>query len=165
MGYDVQRMSDQTPSDPKPLLDHLRERDEPCPTCGYNLRALREPKCPECGSGLALTVGVVHPYVVPWACIVLCTGITAGVGLLLVLFAVRTGGLPRMGVSRDNFGRLYQGALLYFISTIPLVPIMVLSRVPFLRLNHARQRNVAILVAGVTIVTLGVLVVATFMQR
>lgn len=25
------------------------ERDWPCPSCGYNLRMLREPRCPECG--------------------------------------------------------------------------------------------------------------------
>lgn len=31
------------------LLDQLRERDVPCPKCGYNLRGSTIEQCPECG--------------------------------------------------------------------------------------------------------------------
>ncbi len=40
------------------LLDFLREHDANCPVCGYNLRALTRPICPECNQELVLTVGV-----------------------------------------------------------------------------------------------------------
>ncbi len=36
------------------LRDFLAGRDVPCPACGYNLRGLAAPVCPECG--LTLTV-------------------------------------------------------------------------------------------------------------
>lgn len=34
------------------------ERDVFCPGCGYNIRGVREPRCPECGVGLTLSVAV-----------------------------------------------------------------------------------------------------------
>ena len=47
---------------PDPLLQqYLAERNEPCPRCGYNLRALRNEYCPECGDRLRLKVGLVEP--------------------------------------------------------------------------------------------------------
>jgi hypothetical protein len=46
-------------------LDHFRafvaERDVPCPSCGYSLRGLLEPRCPECGEGLRLGVQMEEP--------------------------------------------------------------------------------------------------------
>ncbi|MEM9166951.1 MAG: hypothetical protein AAGB48_07975 [Planctomycetota bacterium] len=35
------------------LRAYLAERDVPCPRCGYNLRGVREPVCPECGRTLS----------------------------------------------------------------------------------------------------------------
>ncbi len=55
-------MSDtpQTPSDAAAPLDGLREylatRDIPCPGCGYNLRGVQDPVCPECGGEVELSV-------------------------------------------------------------------------------------------------------------
>lgn len=40
------------------LLGFLRDHDAPCPVCGYNLRNLTVPTCPECQHALELTVGV-----------------------------------------------------------------------------------------------------------
>lgn len=40
------------------LLDFLREHDATCPVCGYNVRGLTRPICPECKQDLVLTVGV-----------------------------------------------------------------------------------------------------------
>lgn len=31
------------------IADDLARRDAPCPACGYNLRGVRTPRCPECG--------------------------------------------------------------------------------------------------------------------
>ena len=37
--------------DAGPLLALLKQQDCPCPGCGYNLRGVTQPKCPECGHG------------------------------------------------------------------------------------------------------------------
>src|SRR5256885_16796049 len=42
------------------LLEFLREHEAPCPVCGYNLKALTRPICPECGQGLVLAVGAAR---------------------------------------------------------------------------------------------------------
>ena len=41
-------------TDTELILAYLAEHDYPCPYCQYNLRAIREPLCPECGEALAL---------------------------------------------------------------------------------------------------------------
>jgi hypothetical protein len=54
------------PSDPTPaasmsedqlLLAFVQDRDVSCLLCGYNLRALTMPRCPECGNALRSSVG------------------------------------------------------------------------------------------------------------
>ncbi|MEO1716444.1 MAG: hypothetical protein AAFR76_04970 [Planctomycetota bacterium] len=41
-------------SDADQLRAYLAERDVPCPRCGYNLRGVTEPVCPECEFSLTL---------------------------------------------------------------------------------------------------------------
>ncbi|MEM9166950.1 MAG: hypothetical protein AAGB48_07970 [Planctomycetota bacterium] len=41
-------------NDAEQLRSYLAERDVPCPGCGYNLRGVREPVCPECGETILL---------------------------------------------------------------------------------------------------------------
>lgn len=46
--------------DPEPqdamLREYLAQRDEPCPSCGYNLRGLQGARCPECALEVRLGV-------------------------------------------------------------------------------------------------------------
>ena len=49
-----------TNADPS-LTRFLTNRDEPCPGCGYNLRALTGSACPECGQQLRLGLALAHP--------------------------------------------------------------------------------------------------------
>lgn len=53
-------MSDQTPmeNDADLLKALLARRDLACPSCGYNLRGVAGPNCPECGIRLELRLGV-----------------------------------------------------------------------------------------------------------
>lgn len=51
------RHQQQAPDDVALLLEYLRGRDAPCPRCGYNLRDLQLPRCPECREELSLAVG------------------------------------------------------------------------------------------------------------
>jgi hypothetical protein len=75
------------------LLAFLRDRDAPCPACGYNVRNLTAPECPECRHPLALTVGVVRPRML-WLLVTLApstfSGIAAGLLALPILHTLWT---------------------------------------------------------------------------
>lgn len=49
------------PSDTELLAAYLTDRDVSCPTCGYSLRGLTHPRCPECGRGLSLRLQALGP--------------------------------------------------------------------------------------------------------
>lgn len=66
-----------------PLLAFLRDHSAPCPACGYNLRGLTRPVCPECEHDLVLTVGLARPRF-GWLLVALVPGMFSGIaGLLL----------------------------------------------------------------------------------
>jgi hypothetical protein len=50
------------PEEETHLRDFLAHTDYPCPGCGYNLRGLPDPVCPECRQELELTVGLTEPH-------------------------------------------------------------------------------------------------------
>ena len=60
------------------LLDFLRDHDAHCPVCGYNLRGLVRPICPECRQDLALTVGAPRLRL-RWLFITLAPGFFSGI--------------------------------------------------------------------------------------
>jgi len=71
------------------LRDFLAQRDVACPGCGYNLRGLTGPRCPECHQALSLQVGLVEPRMRAYLAAVI--GLACGVGfsgLLLVFVAI-----------------------------------------------------------------------------
>ncbi|MCW5776452.1 MAG: hypothetical protein KIS87_08450 [Phycisphaeraceae bacterium] len=78
------------------LREYLAERDEPCPSCGYNLRGLAGQACPECGLGLTLRVGLTEPAT--GALIATIVGLAVGAGwsgsitALYVVFSLGHGG-------------------------------------------------------------------------
>ena len=67
------------------LLEFLRERDVLCPVCGYNLRNLTRPQCPECRKDLVLAVGLKKPRF-GWFLVTITPGLFSGIaaGLLLI---------------------------------------------------------------------------------
>lgn len=79
------------------LLTYLRGRDVPCPVCGYNLRDLTRPVCPECRHDVMLTVGVLRPRL-GWLMIALVpcafSGIAAALLLVPIVLVTLMGGDP-----------------------------------------------------------------------
>lgn len=80
------------------LLEFLRERDVACPRCGYSLRNLSRPVCPECEEPLQLQVGVQKIRVL-WLFIALAPGafcaIALGIlGVMVGVMALVYGELP-----------------------------------------------------------------------
>lgn len=47
-------------SDSEIVRAYLAERDAHCPGCGYNLRGVREPVCPECAGELSLVTNPIR---------------------------------------------------------------------------------------------------------
>lgn len=81
-----------SPNSPSPaatelLLQFLRDHDAECPVCGYNLRALTQPICPECGQPLALTVGVTRLHL-GWLFVAIAPGFFSGISAALVLVMI-----------------------------------------------------------------------------
>ena len=118
------------------LLEYLRGRDVLCPLCGYDLRDLTEPRCPECRQDLALTVGVTRLRF-GWLIVTIIpsmfSGIAAGLLLIPILgMLVIVGELvPWPVVAAETFG---------WLSTIAAL-LLFHKRYLFLRQPRAAQRN------------------------
>src|SRR5690349_18180211 len=69
------------------LLEFLREYEAPCPVCGYNLKALTRPVCPECGQGLVLAVGAARLRF-GWLFAAVAPGFFSGIAALFVLVPI-----------------------------------------------------------------------------
>jgi predicted RNA-binding Zn-ribbon protein involved in translation (DUF1610 family) len=69
------------------LLQFLRDHDAECPACGYNLRALTQPTCPECGQPLVLTVGATR-LKLGWLFVAIAPGFFSGISAAFVLVMI-----------------------------------------------------------------------------
>ena len=82
------------------LRQFLAERDEPCPSCGYNLRGLTGETCPECGEALELRVGMVEPklgsFIAGLIGLACGAGFHAMVLMWAVLLIIRRQGGPKL---------------------------------------------------------------------
>jgi hypothetical protein len=76
------------------LLRWLTNRNAACPICGYNLRALTIPRCPECGERLQLGVRAVDPRLAPWIVLLVFVCAAGGVGLMFLIAVMLTGFPP-----------------------------------------------------------------------
>jgi len=126
------------------LGEYLAKHNAFCPLCRYNLRGLTGNTCPECGKLLAMTVGLVEPFMAPWICttVTLCT--SAGIGvffLVMILFF----GMPGSGGISSIF---YSVTISCFIGCIPLVGSVIWLRRKFMKLHRPVQWNLA----GISIV-------------
>lgn len=75
--------------DAEMLLEFVCERDVPCPRCGYNLRNLTQPVCPECHEELALHV-TRRETRFGWLVLSLVPGAFSGLAAALLLMVLIT---------------------------------------------------------------------------
>lgn len=71
-------------TDEQVLGTFLSTRDVPCPSCGYNLRGINSPVCPECAEPLALRVGFARDTTRALLAAILPPAVVGGAGLCLV---------------------------------------------------------------------------------
>ena len=123
-------MTDPADSESSLLLAFVRDRDVACPLCGYNLRALSAPRCPECRKNLVLTVGLRETHVL-WLMITVAPCFFSGIAAVL-LFAplIIFPGAPRFILLADAFG-FASGAIGI---------LLIVRRRAFMRQSGGRQR-------------------------
>lgn len=140
--------------DTEHLLGFVASRDVPCPACGYNLRMLSKPICPECGLALKLTVGSDEPFRRAWALALGVNAMIAGIGLFFLLISAATGDVP---MYERNAWLWFGGPILW----IPLPFVIYFLRRRFCRLASALQYSV-IFVALFAMVIFAIALVADF---
>ena len=117
------------------LFAFLSEQDVSCPLCGYNLRGLRSPRCPECGRGVKLTVGISEPYLRAWVTLLVTTCASAGIGILLGLVLL---------FEKSSDGLSFTNVVMFgFVVTIPFAALVVAIRRTFVRHPKSAQWSIA----------------------
>ena len=129
--------SDTEPASDEILHSFLRDRDVPCPLCGYNLRNLTGGRCPECGNDLVLRVGVTEPRL--GAFLVLLVACCTGFGGSLLFSLIALSAAPRNWWEKPAALVLLAQLLL----TGVLLPVIVKKRPRFRRLSVSTQKTLA----------------------
>lgn len=136
------------------LAGFLADRDEGCPSCGYNLRGLGTDRCPECNSELVLRVAMAEPRLALFLSTVVAWALGAGFSVLLILyvltrFAFTPSSLPPM---REFLPVPVAGALIQGTAVVLLIVHQKRVR------RRGRGARIGLLVAGVvcTLVNVGV---------
>ena len=143
------------------LTDFLRDRDAPCPLCGYNLRDLTGDVCPECDHKLELTIGAARVRF-GWFLATITPSLFSGVGgvLLLLMFLV---------VSISSARPINAPPMLYLLCLLGvasglLAVALIAKRHRFILLPVRVQRNWAIAawsIHGLPFMALVLLLIAT----
>ena len=130
------------PPDAEFLRHYLADRDAACANCGYNLRGLTNDRCPECGLGLVLQIGLQEPR--QGAFLAGVIGLAAGVGfsgLLLLYAGIRVLMLGRGGGGMGTFLVITASGLAF--QTLALLHFLKLK--PYLRKCSSARRALAVI--------------------
>lgn len=128
------------------LLEYLREHDAACPVCGYNVRALSRPVCPECQHELVLTVGAAQPRMA-WLFIALAPGFFSGIAACFttiptVAVTIEDDRIPWPLVGLTLFG---------FSSGLFAILLAFAKRRRFMAMPQRTQTTIALTIWGVHI--------------
>jgi hypothetical protein len=135
------------------LLAFLREHDTPCPVCGYNLRALPRPVCPECRHELVLTVGAAGPRI-GWMLAALAPGFFSGIAAAFVLVPI----VGRVAFGDGRWSPALNALDLFGWCSGLFAIIIAVRRTRFIALPRARQRAWALTIWVVHVAALGLLI-------
>lgn len=124
------------------LRDFLGDRDEPCPSCGYNLRGLQTNICPECRQELTLGVQLAEPKLKAFIAAVIGFAIGSGFSAMLVGYVVVTQIAKSRGrVPPDFLIAVFPGLV---VCGVPLV-VLLIKRRAFCRLSESARLGWAVL--------------------
>ena len=132
------------PQETELLLAFLRERDHDCPRCGYNLRNLTQPVCPECREELVLKVGVSKLRLY-WLIATLAPGMFSGIAAALFVLICLLEGPPPTSMWEP-------WALFVFLVVSGLVAFSIALRTRrFLNQSDGAQLTWALVIWGIHI--------------
>jgi hypothetical protein len=136
------------------LLDFLREHDAPCPVCGYNLRALTRPICPECGHELALTVGAPQLRL-GWLLAAVAPGFFSGIAALFLLIPI----VGRLLFGDGRMSPVLNALDLFGWSSGLFAILLARNRLRFIAQPRPRQRWYALAIWLVHVAALGLFII------
>ncbi|MFM9995766.1 MAG: hypothetical protein ACKVU4_08200 [Phycisphaerales bacterium] len=140
------------------LLDFVREHDAACPVCGYNVRALTRPICPECATELVLAVGAARLRL-EWLLATVAPGFFSGIAAFFVLIPIVLRYV--IGDGRWSYSLI---ALDLFGWCSGLFAMMIAARrLRFIAQPRARQRWWAIIIRAVHVAALGLFILFGFL--
>ncbi len=135
------------------LLDFLRDHDAACPLCGYNLRALTRPVCPECAQELVLTVGAARLRL-RWLLAAVAPGFFSGIAAFFVLIPI----MGRLLFGDGRWSPTVTAVDLFGWSSGAFAIFIGMKRTQFLAQPLARQRWWALTIWAIHIAALGLLI-------
>ena len=121
------------------LIDYLALRDVACPVCKYNLRGLTQPRCPECGRQLELSVRATDGPLGLWIAALVATlpATPFGVVLICALFINHGWGTIYIHSGTDMWNLTLA---IYSILAIPAAVALIAGRRRWSRMPVGRQR-------------------------
>ena len=136
------------------LLEFLREFDAPCPTCGYNVKGLNRPFCPECNQELKLTIGVSRLRL-GWLFVAVLPGFFAGIaGFFLAV--------PTVAISVEDGVIVWPFAaftLFCWCSGLFAIVLAFRKRNRFIAQPRSRQRWIVLAIWLIHLIALGLFMV------
>jgi hypothetical protein len=140
---------DSATNDEAMLVTWLSTHDAPCPACKYNLRHLTEPRCPECGRAISLSVAVVEPYLGIWIAVIVLLCVNACPSIILWI------GLTRNFFEHDSLALpdqwWYRFLLLFYLADAPLAVAALVLRKAFMRLSRPTQEYIIFALVAITL--------------
>lgn len=129
------------------LLDFLSDHDAACPVCGYNVRALTRPVCPECKQELTIAVGSDvggAKLRLGWLFVALAPGFFSGIAAVFTLIPVIGQLLNGRGLTRDVL--VFTALDLFGWSSLIFAIIIAARLKRFVAMPRARQRWFALVI-------------------
>jgi hypothetical protein len=135
------------------LLEFLRDHDADCPVCGYNLRALVRPVCPECGHELHLSVGTSSVRL-GWLFAAVAPGFFSGIAAAFVLIPI----IGRLFFGDGKWSPALNVLDAFGWCSLIFTILLVRRRARFIRLSRTRQMAWALGIWFVHVAALGLFI-------
>lgn len=140
------------------LLEFLRKHESPCPVCGYNLKALTRPVCPECGQELVLAVGVAR-LGMGWLFAAVAPGFFSGIAAIFLLVPI----VLRLAVGDGRVSWMLNSVDLFGWCSGAFAILLAIRRLRFIALPRSVQMGWALGIWAVHVAALGLFILLGFM--
>lgn len=142
------------------VIEFVRGRNVPCPRCGYELRGLEKPRCPECGEELVLKVGSASSHF-GWLVLAMAPGCFSGVAAVILFWPLVITITSNLDSKRGVPIPVRCAVMFGFVSAASLL-LMYRARGRIMGWTTKRQAAFAAFVWGVHVLAFVAVVLALF---